>query len=350
MSNVLADPAQLLYEAACAGDDNEVKALLEAKADPNTLAPIGKGFPIHGAVRYGKGDTAQLLVQAGARLNDVADETWGYAPIHLAARHNCLQAAQVLLEAKASVDCRAKPAEVTALGYAALKGHLELANLLLQHGAQVNVRDKVGRSPLHQAASGGHDAMVSLLLNQGADVGAQDGKECEHDDDNDNNSNSSSSPSDREEMLRAINARKGVVVKRQKQSQRQPLLYAVTFGHASTALLLIEGGADVNAVSATGQTCLHQTARLGLPRMVKLLLDHKAAPNLKSADGRTALASIPAVEKEEQKAKAQALSLFEVATTEDTESKAREQEASAAKQKAFDECRALLEPVTEAPV
>ena len=48
-------------------------------------------------------------------------------------------------------------------------GYVEVAKLLLKHGAEVNIATAYGRTPLHQAAGGGAKAVVSLLLEAGAE-------------------------------------------------------------------------------------------------------------------------------------------------------------------------------------
>ena len=58
----------------------------------------------------------------------------------------------------------------TALAAAAQKGHLQIAQLLLKKGANVNVLDADGDSPLHLASSSGHLELVQLLLGNGAQI------------------------------------------------------------------------------------------------------------------------------------------------------------------------------------
>ena len=53
---------------------------------------------------------------------------------------------------------------------AAMKGHVDAARVLLEHGAAVNDREKEeGWTALHWAAARGHDQVVALLLSHGAD-------------------------------------------------------------------------------------------------------------------------------------------------------------------------------------
>ena len=58
----------------------------------------------------------------------------------------------------------------TLLGFAVLKGHKEVARLLLDAGADPNKEDYHGWTPLTFAAFNGYTDMVKLLLNGGADL------------------------------------------------------------------------------------------------------------------------------------------------------------------------------------
>jgi ankyrin repeat protein len=70
-----------------------------------------------------------------------------------------------------------KGAPLSLLAEAARNGHADLGALLLDAGAEPNVRDGQGRSPLYWAAATGHAEVVELLLARGADVhlGARSG-------------------------------------------------------------------------------------------------------------------------------------------------------------------------------
>ncbi|KAM9831750.1 cyclin-dependent kinase 4 inhibitor C [Neosynchiropus ocellatus] len=52
----------------------------------------------------------------------------------------------------------------TVLHDAARGGFLDTVRLLLDHGAEVNVRDRLGNLPLHLAAREGHMMVVELLI------------------------------------------------------------------------------------------------------------------------------------------------------------------------------------------
>jgi len=82
---------------------------------------------------------------------------------------NCLDLATQLLDQGASVDARdrlgARP-----LGHAAKSGHLKLVDLLLARGAPIDARNLAGSTALYLAAEGSHILIVQRLIERGADV------------------------------------------------------------------------------------------------------------------------------------------------------------------------------------
>ena len=57
---------------------------------------------------------------------------------------------------------------MTPIFYAAIKGSVAGIEALAAGGADVNVRDKIGKAPLDWAAFRGHGAAVAALLRAGA--------------------------------------------------------------------------------------------------------------------------------------------------------------------------------------
>ncbi len=58
--------------------------------------------------------------------------------------------------------------------WAAFKGRIEIFKLLLEKGADFNLTDKYGNTPLNSAVFNGHIQIVKLLLEKGADVNLKD--------------------------------------------------------------------------------------------------------------------------------------------------------------------------------
>ena len=77
------------------------------------------------------------------------------------------------IEQGADVNVRDKSGG-TPLHSVAEKGHKETAELLIEKGGDVNAKDALGRTPLHETALFGHTAMAELLIASGAEVNAKD--------------------------------------------------------------------------------------------------------------------------------------------------------------------------------
>ncbi|XP_041976225.1 ankyrin repeat domain-containing protein 39 [Aricia agestis] len=63
----------------------------------------------------------------------------------------------------------------SALHYAAGRGHVDICNILLKHGASIDHQTKSGRAtPLHKAAAAGKTSTLKFLIENGANIGLQD--------------------------------------------------------------------------------------------------------------------------------------------------------------------------------
>jgi uncharacterized protein len=82
---------------------------------------------------------------------------------------NCIDLATKLLDQGASVDARdrlgARP-----LSHAARSGHLQMVEFLLAHGAPIDARNLAGATALYFAAEGSHISIAQRLIERGADV------------------------------------------------------------------------------------------------------------------------------------------------------------------------------------
>ena len=55
-----------------------------------------------------------------------------------------------------------------------LTNHEEMVKLLVQKGAQFNSKNRIGRTPFHQAVNDGKISMANILLQYGADINTKD--------------------------------------------------------------------------------------------------------------------------------------------------------------------------------
>ena len=156
----------------------------------------GHWQPIHAACAHGyaadAGRIVTALLAAGADID--APCPLGELPIHLGATYGWLPVLESLLAHGAGVDSRTTPAAPaiwemsspagtdpafaqTPLTIAAREGRLDACDLLLQHGADPNVRDSNQSTPLHAAGRPWwqqNAEVAKLLLRAGADRTARD--------------------------------------------------------------------------------------------------------------------------------------------------------------------------------
>jgi len=133
-----------IFEAAATGKINNIIRLL-ARNPELVNACTEDGFqPLGLACFFGHLDSAEYLVLAGAQVN--------------AQSRNGLKAA---------------PIQSAAAG-----GHQKIVKMLLEHGADPNIREQGGYTPLHAAAQNGDEEMIRLLLYNGSDltIKSNDGK------------------------------------------------------------------------------------------------------------------------------------------------------------------------------
>jgi ankyrin repeat protein len=100
-----------------------------------------------------------------------ARSTDGWTPLHLAAFFGWAELANALIDRGADVNCRSTNSmRNTPLHAAAAGGSVSLVDLLLKRGAHPNATQEGGWSALHAAAQAGNRAMAETLLANGADV------------------------------------------------------------------------------------------------------------------------------------------------------------------------------------
>ena len=91
-----------------------------------------------------------------------------------AARDGNIEAVKQHIAAGTDVSARHNMGRHTPLYFAVFKGHMEIAELLIANGADVNAKNIGDFAALHMAASWGHKEIVELLITNGADVNAKD--------------------------------------------------------------------------------------------------------------------------------------------------------------------------------
>ncbi len=103
-----------------------------------------------------------------AELIKVDRDVQGNTALHKAVKLNDVETVQKLM--KFGIVNVANALGYTPLHSAAYAGHVEIAEILIKAGADVNAQTKLGKTPLWWAADQRHAKMVELLLRSGADA------------------------------------------------------------------------------------------------------------------------------------------------------------------------------------
>lgn len=129
-------PSLDIFDAAAAGDAGRVRELLSADASlANATAPDGFS-PLGLAAFFGQTEAAEVLLAHGADPNKPSANEMNVTPLHSAVADG---------------------------------GNTAIAKMLIAAGADVNVTQRHGWTPLHGAAASGAVEIVRLLLARGAD-------------------------------------------------------------------------------------------------------------------------------------------------------------------------------------
>jgi ankyrin repeat protein len=186
-----ADGATALHWAAYREDADMLAALVQAGANVNVINRLGAS-PLYLAAKSGNAELIESLVRAGADPDLALQE--GETPLMTAARAGTVKGVEVLVAAGADVNVHEQSRGQTALMWAAAQGHAEVARALINAGANLeaksNVRPRLmyfessngaafdlgneeqlgGYSPLLFAAARGHVEVGELLIRSGVDV------------------------------------------------------------------------------------------------------------------------------------------------------------------------------------
>jgi ankyrin repeat protein len=180
------DGSTPLHWAVYRVDEELVKALLARGAKADVVNTYGSS-PLAEAARVGNVNFVKLLLDAGADSNRANAD--GETPLMLAARTGMVNVAELLVRRGADVNARENFRNQTSLMWAAAGNHPEIVAFLISKGAEVNARAQAndwanqmtseprvqyrptgGLTPLLYAARNGCRACVEALVKGGADI------------------------------------------------------------------------------------------------------------------------------------------------------------------------------------
>ena len=321
-----------LMTCARTGNLSAVQLLVSHRADVSAQESRQKQTALMWAVAQKHSQVVRALLDSGADVH--ARSTGGFTPLLFAARVGDLDSIRLLLQAGADVNEKT-PEGLSALLVASSSGRFEaLSIFLLDQGADPNVTDGNGITPLHYAAPKGISAigsaavlmpnqpqLVQALLKHGAKVNAQITKDFVPNTRPDFVARTTlvgatplflaAASADAEIMH--ILADAGADPRLSNHNGMTPLMATAAYGSAveggkapEAAKLLAELGGNVNAADKDGQTALHYAASAGADPIVQILAEKGADLNAQDKAGETPLRIAQGGDPEDKRSRAHA--------------------------------------------
>jgi ankyrin repeat protein len=154
-----------IFEAAMTGSIGRLQEILVAQPElAEAVAPDGFQ-PLGLASFFGHRSTVELLLGRGVEVNSPSRNEQHVMPLHSAAAGQHLEIARLLLKHGADPNTR-QSGGFTALHAAAQNGQVEMVELLIEHAADIEAKSEDGRIPLDFAREGGHERVVRLLTSR----------------------------------------------------------------------------------------------------------------------------------------------------------------------------------------
>ncbi|KAJ5936936.1 hypothetical protein N7466_003386 [Penicillium verhagenii] len=258
------EPKAPLYYAAMFGLESVVNSILPVDTTPSEL------FDIVNAQGGFHGHALQAAAMGGHK-----------------------EVVQILLDRGADINAQGGDYG-NALQAAAVRGHQEIVQMLLDQDVDVNAQGGFHSHALQAAAVRGHKEIVQILLDRGADVNAQDRRYSTA------LQTAASYHHEKvaQDMIRML-LDQGADVNAQGGSYGNALQAAADKGYKEVVQILLDRGADVNAQGGSYGNALQAAADKGYKEVVQILLDRGADVNAQGGEHGNALQAAVANSHEE---------------------------------------------------
>ena len=200
--------------------------------------------------------------------------------LHLASKNGQVYLIKNLLRAK--VDINALNAEgLSSLHWAVINGNIEVTKLLIEKGANIEIKDSgCGSSPLLFACQNGRTKIVKFLIEKGADINTKNSKGS--------NAIHFAAQSGKTEIVDFL-LQNGLEINMKDNNGENPLFYAMYYRHFpimreaihayEMVKFLIENGVNVDEATVSNQTPLTFAIMKNLLAVVNLLVSFGADVN-----------------------------------------------------------------------
>ncbi|XP_060576349.1 transient receptor potential cation channel subfamily A member 1-like [Ruditapes philippinarum] len=279
-----------LHHAARKGHLGMVEMLLFTEGCTIDCRDEDRLTPLHEACQLKQSHVAKYLIDHGADTDarDISDST----PLLFAAAEGLTDIIHVILDkdifsdkaqkwkGNAGKDAMMNHVDnegTSALHLAVQNYQMEVIDLLIENGAEINMQNNTNYTPLHMAVIGGQINIVNQLLDKGADIEARDGDHM--------------TPVHRcamygkKDVLEVL-LQKGANCNARTSEQMTPLLVASWKGHAAVVEYLLLHKAKVTATDSCMRTALHWTVDQGHYNILQLLMKNGGEELLSAMDHR----------------------------------------------------------------
>ena len=230
------------------------------------LAGLADVTPLHIAAVTGFSALVDHILEQGHtdEINKV--DSWGFRPFYWACQNGGIYTVQRLLKAGADVNARRVNDNVSALWVAASKGHVDIEQYLLDHGALIDVQDESYGTPLYTAAENGWISVVRQLLEYNANINLTGGLH--------RRPLNAAAYYGRVEVVQLLLEKGAEVDPEEDYRYGGALGAAARKGHDGIARMLLQKGWNVDRKIGTYGSALVAAATYGHAEVVQILLEH----------------------------------------------------------------------------
>jgi ankyrin repeat protein len=153
------------FDAVERNDANGLKELISGKSIYDIKDDFGY-YLLHHSISRGLDPISEILIHHGVKL-DARDKKVGQTALHYVAFYGNLKVAQLLLDKGADLGVEDnygnRPLWTAVFNDKGFGHRLDIICLFSEHGADINHRNKAGKSALDFATSAGYVQVIALL-------------------------------------------------------------------------------------------------------------------------------------------------------------------------------------------
>ncbi|MDZ4657091.1 MAG: ankyrin repeat domain-containing protein [Bythopirellula sp.] len=245
-----------LWELVETGDQTGLRQAIAEGADPNRSFPDSDECLLTIAASRGDSAMVRLLLELRADPNFCQTVT---PPLTAAVESGSLTSVKELLKAGAEINVRDEDGG-TPLMIAAACGHVDIVKELLQRGANPKLKDESANTALFLATDKNHIEVCELLMPI-----------------------STAKERERAKLVLAFRSQG------ETSEEVNQLILAATRGHAEVVYGLVRNGLSVNAINEDGKTALMRAANKNHKEIVEWMLERGADINRRDIYGESPL-------------------------------------------------------------